>query len=527
MRSLLRRLRNEQGIALVMALGTLITMSTVTTALLTYSASGVRTVRYTDGVLAARNLAEAGLADAEAILNNSSTNASSPTLLGCSVSPTNVNNSALPCTDLTVAYPTGTASYHGIYTQGSNNGTWTITGTGTVRNPRGGAAVVKTMTAAVTVTGGGQGNNISVWNYVYSTAPQTAGCEVDLNGDHTDINVPLYVTGDLCLTGNHATVTEDKESGGQAVDIRVKGGLTITGNDASIGKDASHRLTSGIVEGGCRTSATGTYHACTTLDDYYVNQLDTPLTATPPVTDFPSWYLNASPGPNHPCDPTLTPAPNLMTTQPRAFDSDTTMNGTNTLFILTPTGAGTDYNCVTSTGSLSWNHTTHLLTISGTVFLDGNVQLNDDKSIYDGKATVYVNGLLDFNDGHGGHAGIRANCPGNDGKPKQCGINKGPGEDHWDPNADMIIFAVNKSTGIAVDMTTDHTEFQGDLICPPTATAALAGDHTVIEGGIICGRFTWADHTKIYPMPTITTLPPGAPIPPNAPATISVPVLSD
>ncbi len=525
-RRLLALLRNDDGIALVMSLGILIVIGITTVSLLSYTSTNVRAARSLDRTNAARELAEAGINEAESILNGPSSNASSPTLLGCSVSQTNVNNSAPPCTDLVATSSTGTVSYHGLYTQGSNTGTWTITSSGLVPNPTGGAPVVKTTTAAVTVIPGGQANNISIWNYVYSTAPQGTGCEVDLDGNHTTIQVPLYVTGDLCLSGDHATVVEDTGNGGQPVDIRVKGGLTITGSGAKVGQDANHKVTSGIVEGGCRTTSTGTYHACTSADDYYVSQVDTPLTAVPPATDFPGWYTGASPGPNHPCDPALTPAPNLMTTQPNAFDNDTTMNGTNASFILTPTGSGSDYNCVTSSGSLSWNHTTHVLTIGGTIYFDGRVQLNDDKSIYAGKATLYVNGELDFNDGHGSHAGIRANCPDDKGKAKQCGINKGPGVDHWDPTANMIIFVVNQPTGVAVDLTSDHSEFQGDLLCPPTATAALAGDHTIVEGGIICGRFTWADHTQIYPLPSITTLPPGAPIPPNAPATISAPVTS-
>jgi Tfp pilus assembly protein PilX len=444
MRRLLSSFRDDEGIALVMALGILIVISTVTIAMLAYASSNVRTARSLDRTTSSRELAEAGIAEAEAILNGPNVNASSPILLGCSTSQQNINNSAAPCTPLTASYSTGTVSYYGLYTQGQSSGTWTITSTGTVANASGGGAVTKTMTAAISVVGGGQGNNISVWNYVYSTAPQGSGCEVDLNGNHTTINVPLYVTGDLCLSGDHASVIEDQAAGGQAVDLRVMGGLTITGNHASVGMNATQKVTSGYVAQGCRSSGTGSYHPCTSADRYWVNQTDSPLTASPPTVDVATWYSGASPGPAHPCDGTLTPNPRLTASQPYAFDNDTTANGTNTTFQLTPTSS--DYNCVTSTGTLSWNHTTHVLTINGTVFFDGGVQLTDSSAMYARKATIYVNGELDFNDGH---------------------------------------------------------------------------------GGIICGRFTFADHTQIYPLPTITSLPPGAPIPPNAPATIGPPVVSD
>ena len=106
------------------------------------------------------------------------------------------------------------------------------------------------MTANVTVTGGGQGNNISVWNYVYSTAPQGAGCEVDLSGTNVIVDVPLYVTGDLCVSGTNAKIVENTANGGQPVDVRVGGTLTISGTNATVGT-AAQKLTSGLVSGGC------------------------------------------------------------------------------------------------------------------------------------------------------------------------------------------------------------------------------------------------------------------------------------
>ena len=117
---------------------------------------------------------------------------------------------------------------------------------------------------------------------------------------------------------------------------------------------------------------------------------------------------------------------------------------------------------------------------------------------------------------------LHAGCPASPAAAThQCPFNSNA--NGWDPNQDMLIFAVNKPTGTAVDLTVDHSEFQGDLLCSPTSTAALGGDHTAVEGGIICGRFIWGDHAQVYPLPTITNLPPGAPLPPNAPATISPP----
>jgi hypothetical protein len=247
------------------------------------------------------------------------------------------------------------------------------------------------------------------------------------------------------------------------------------------------------------------------------------MTATPPVTDFPNWYLNANPGPKHICDAATTPSPNLTVTTNK-FDNDTTMNGTNTAFNLTPTAS--DYNCLTTAGgTLKWNHTTHLLTIGGTMFFDGNLTMQDNLARYHGIGTIYVNGEIFFNNGAGGSAaGIRAGCPPSPATAtSQCAFNTAGG---WDTNKDMLILVANKSTGIAIDMTSDGTQFQGSLLCPPTSTASLIGDSTSIEGGIICGKFSWNDHNHVYPLPVITSLPPGAPLPPNAPATIGLPVFT-
>jgi len=522
-----RALREEDGLALVLAMAVLVLLSTITVTAITMALSSNGTAQNSNAQQGALELAQAGVNRAEAILNATGANAVSPTLLGCTA---NGNASTTPCTPITGTANGGTYSFSGMYANGTNSGVWTITSTGSVANPNGGGVsnIQRTATATVNVTGGGQGTNISVWNYMYSTAPSDGNpntCEVTFNADHDTITVPLYVTGDLCLNADHSTIMQNTSGGGQQVDVRVGGGITLAGTHATIGCDPGGSLgtcngnTSPIYSGysalGCRTSAGGTYHPCTTADHWYVSHTDSPITASPPTLNFTSWYANASPGPSHTCDSTLTPSPNLMTTQPHAFDNDTTMNGTNTIFNITPTNA--DYNRVTSTGTLDWNHTTHLLTISGTIFFDGNLEFTDGAASYSGLATIYANGEIFFSNG-GTASGITANCPVSN-VPHQCGINNGT----WNPNTNMMILVASKASGTAVDMSVDHSEYQGDLACPPTSSVTIAGDHTIVEGGIICGNFSFGDHSQIYPLPTITNLPPGAPTPPNANATISAP----
>src|SRR5581483_9961194 len=103
--------------------------------------------------------------------------ASAPTLLGCTA---NGSASTTPCTPITGSASGGSYSFSGMYA----GGTWTISSTGSVPNPNGGGVlnVTRSVSATATVSGGGQGNNIAVWNYLYSTAPQGSGCEVDISG---------------------------------------------------------------------------------------------------------------------------------------------------------------------------------------------------------------------------------------------------------------------------------------------------------------------------------------------------------
>ncbi|MHB8470076.1 MAG: hypothetical protein ACYDCH_10025 [Gaiellaceae bacterium] len=515
----MRRLREDEGgFGLLLALAVTVIVSILAVSATAYTTSNSRSADLSRAHVVALTLAAAGIDEAVSVLHHAP-NAALPTLLGCSTSPQNVNNSAAPCTDLTVSEPGGTASFHGLYTQGSNTGTWSLTGSGLVADPAGRGDTRAAMTATVTITGGGQSsNNISVWNYVYSTAPQGSGCELTVSGTNVVVDVPLYVTGDLCLSGTNAVIQENTAGGGQKVDVRVEGSLTYSGTNATVGS-SSAPITSGFVKLGCKTNSNGTLHPCTSADKWYVGQTDGDITATPPTTDFPGWYANASPGPDHTCDPALTPSPNLMTTLPNAFDGNGTMDGTNTQFDLTPSSS---YNCVTSSGQISWNSSAKLLTVSGTLFFDGSVTSSSSGAMYHGKATIYVNGALNLN---GTNESLRAGCPASPATPtRQCAFSDTAKE--WDPNTDNILFVLNKSSGSAANLSGTNVELQAGLLCSPTSTAALAGTNVKIEGPIICGKFSWGTNTKILPLPTLTNLPPGAPVPPNAPATIAAPVIT-
>jgi Tfp pilus assembly protein PilX len=513
------RIVRDEGFALVFALLVCVVMTITVVSVISYTSSSSRSANVSSSRVSATHLAEAGIAEASSMLNQAS-NASDPTLLGCSTS--DLVNSAEPCTDLTVTSDAGTTSFHGLYAQdtGTNQGTWTIVATGTVRNPTGASDLRKSMTATVTITQGGNDNNISIWNYLFATSPLDDNCDVDVTGQNITISVPLYVVGNLCLTGNNILITEDTSTGGQNVDVRVQGQLRITasgtGNPPTVGT-SSAPITSGVVSNGCVTLSNPTPHTCTGADGWWVKNTDTLIAATAPVADWSSWYTNASPGPLNPCDAALTPSPSLTAA---AFDNDTTQNGTNTAFNLTPSSS---YNCVTSSGQLSWNSTTHLLNVSGTVFLDGDVYVSDTKAIYHGVATLYVGGKFYFSTQN---AQLLVGCPQSPSTPTgACALSDATHGVQWDPNKDMLLIAA-KGPSPAFDLSNQNNSIQAGLYCDQSATADFSGSNIHIEGPIICGHFNWGQNTSIVPLPTVTQTPPGAPVPPNASASISAPTIT-
>jgi Tfp pilus assembly protein PilX len=503
-----KRLRQEDGIALVMALGITVVLIIFVASMISYTSQSSRNANVSRSRLTAQMISESGIATAASIINKAAT-ATDPALLGCTASGV---NSALPCTDISVAVPGGTAYLHGMYSQVGNTGMWTITSYGSVVNPTGSTNLAKSMTATMSIVGGGQSNNISVWNYVYSTAPQSPGCEVDQTGNGAVIDVPMFVTGDLCLSADGSAIKENLANGGQKIDVRVLGKLVMSNATATVGTSSAY-VTSGLISGGCTSSITGTGHTCTTADQYYVTTTDPLITAAPPTVDYTGWYQNASPGPKHPCDAgTLTAS---------KFDSNTTMDGTTPVFDLTPS---TSYTCTTTAGgALSWDATTKVLTIAGTIFFDGNVVASSTAAKYHGKATIYVNGTFQMT---AASASLRAGCPASPATiTKACAFANTAKE--WDPNIDnLIIAAAATNNSGAIALTGSSVNLQAELMCDSTSTADLTGAGVSHEGAFICGKFLWGQNIQLMPLPSITQLPPGAPVPPNAPATIGTPVIT-
>jgi hypothetical protein len=402
MRSLLNRIRDESGIALVMALGVTVVLSIVVTTTMFYSSSNSRSANVSDKRNRAYGLAEAGANNAMSILSNPVNNALDKYVFcadAASLPP-------LPCYH-TDQYTNGSVTWSGTLSVNvvMNSAYWTITSIGDVANPTSPTAphLTRMITATVIVkpTDSQVLNNPS-WNYIFSRAPNWTGqalngCDMTL-GNSVNVTSNLYVLGNLCFT-NTAKMTKGT--------LFVKGSLDQQSNSNTVGT-SSLAISAAHIGLGCKyKSQSGTLPhnpcrqgAATTNDNIWATVLDnTPAPITPPTVDWNSWYLNADPGPYFPCntqqvgDPAL---PAFKFDNPVAVMTETDANklafknDNQGIADLTP---ATSYTCKTPVGQISWNATTSTLTLTGTVFIDGSAKVDNGKTnLYSGAGVLYLSG---------------------------------------------------------------------------------------------------------------------------------------
>ena len=178
--------------------------------------------------------------------------------------------------------------------------------------------------------------------------------------------------------------------------------VNVTYNDDTNGiGTAGTPVSQANIGGTCTYNAQAAHTPCTSADHVYARTITTTAPASNPAlvmpsVDFKYWWANAMPGPKHFC---TNSSPGLSTTffdnnasTTTGPDGSLTVNGeiapstssyTCQVWSQPPTGG-------TLLGELSWNHTTHILTIKGTIFVDGNFRFDTDGEVvdYHGRATL-------------------------------------------------------------------------------------------------------------------------------------------
>ena len=452
------RLRGEQGMVLPIALGILAVLSISVVVVIESSSANSRAAYRSKGDQNAFALAEAGINNAMAVLMKPGTNALDRYIF-C---PDLTQAPSLPCWN-TNSYEGGSVQWTGALTITSTGAYWTLTSTSTVRNPAGGSkAIQRTLTARAPVyPAPSQPLNSPSWNYIYARNPGTgvgfSGCDMSV-GNSVQIASPLYVNGNLCFLNSATMLSTARE-------LVVRGSLTFQNSSGgSIATAASPILTAHIAKG-CDYKGTQRVPCVNGAPTAGSNVFATTLDANagnvePPSVLWNDWYLNANPGPYYPC---LPPASGEAANPTWSFDptvaagsaSDavklTYKNNNAGLINLTP---GTSYTCKTWAGELSWNATTHVLTVRGTMFIDGSAKIdNGFTNSYTGQGVIYMSGTLLIKNS------------------KLCGQLSGSNctTSGWNPNNTLITFVTNGtgssgapdsqvSTGLGAQLISSHAQ---------------------------------------------------------------------
>lgn len=445
-----RRLGSERAFALPLALAVTLFLGMGGATVMAYTTAGSQTASRSAAQQQALMLAEAGLNYAYSTLYS----ASSPTM-----------PDAVP--DRTVALEGGFARYYGVL----DGNVWKLTGIGRVPNPTGPGAddIVRVVGAKVAVGSSRRGSaNNAVWNYVYADDP--TGCTTLRNG--SEVNVPLYVRGSLCLE-NSAKVT------GYA--LQVGGSLHVTGTYSSVGLPGSP-VTEVHVAAGC-TRRNGPLHSpCTAADEIYAGRItDAPTALTKPPVDLDYWYANAAPGPLRPC-----------TVGSLSFDTNTTLDRSRASFNLTPNSA---YDCRVYdsagglVGRITWTPgAPGLLEIEGTVFFDGDITMGQyATATYVGKGTLYTSGTFSIGQ-----------------QSSLCGV--ATCDTAWDATANLLAIVAGAPTGDGITVS-NYSVFQGAMYA---VADYREGNNSQCWGPIIANQIYMQNSTLNHYVP-IGVLLPGMP----------------
>jgi hypothetical protein len=539
------RLQQQDGIALVMALSMTVVLSIMVFAMISYTTSGQRSSQLSSATVMATHYAEAGTNAAYSVLSTqNNVNNGNPTaanLLGCSgaAGPSDVNGPS-NCTSPTpkvycltgttcTAGSAGSVSVYGFYS-GTNPvtyrsiwnvpaSTWLIFSTGYARNPSG-TIDAKTTMATIHISPLDAGAVASVWNHIFMTAPLVANvCQADFSGNNMTITSPLYVVGNLCLSGQNVSAYE--APGSQKIDLQVGGKLVLSGSGSKVGTDATHPITSGVVVGGCTTvSVSSATSPCLPSPaspsfNYWVGTPDTFVpTAAPEVSaaDQASDYANFDPGPSHTCKTGVTsPGPPLADAVfDNAFVSGAEPDGSGSstaggTFSLVPSSS---YSCLskTGTGQLTWDNTSKTLTVNGSIFIDGNLVISQNAT-YTGTAVIEVSGTITF---LGNNLTLCATSP--------CSFTNWQGNSS---NRSMLTLVSLKSSSTSITFHDNAQTFQGSLWTQPSSKMTFLQNGVTVEGPISVGGFDATfNNATFYPLPVIKNMPLGAPLPPNTGVTI-------
>jgi Tfp pilus assembly protein PilX len=470
------RFAPQDGMALLVALGALLVLGISGTTVVYYSSANTRGASYSKASGVSFQLSEAGLHESLSVLSNPSNDPTNPSLLATRDSP----------------YSTGSVTWGGTYD--SANAKWTITSVGKVANPANvpPSEATRTITAKVPIRPVlTQATVNESWNYLFSYGTgDPSGCDMTI-GSSISVETRLLVSGNLC-------VRDSAKVEGTSTEVEVGGMVKIYGS-ASIGVSGTN-VAKVNAAGNCRYES-GTVGTCNSSRKVYTTSTSTtPELQTAPSPNWAYWYSNASPGPLRNCT-----GANRSGSVP-AFDNDTTQDRDLPSPVnLTP---GANYTCRTYIGTemlgeLSWNNTSKVLTVRGTIFFDGDLQITQP-SQYNGQATIYVAGSFYM----GGSNSMCAVVSGSD-----CNWATSGG---WNPNTELLAIVTKGNGGNGGYVEADTTvkidssaKWQGAIYGGPYKAKLLSSVR--VAGPVIADEVYVESSLQTEPFTTIVTSPTGLP----------------
>ncbi len=223
------------------------------------------------------------------------------------------------------------------------------------------------------------------------------------------------------------------------------------------------------IGGTCTLGSQPAHQPCSSVDNVFATHVTTAAqNLGKPTIDLDYWWKNAMPGPKHPCTTSSGSVP--------AFDNNASTTTTWDASVqdsgeMTPEGV--DYTCQvvqngTLMGELSWNHSTRVLTIKGTIFRDGDFRFDDDGTVvhYKGRAIIYTSGHVEFDEqvcagdsSTGGSGSGTTSCFGYPYPSATGGT--------WDPTKNLMIL-LSGSTDESGNGASEYD--QGGTQCSPSGT---------------------------------------------------------
>lgn len=477
---LLARLAREDGMALVLALGVMMALSVTSVVVIQYTSANSRTANMSKTSENAFALAEAGINNAVSVLNVPTNNALDPDMLP----------------PRTSYYEGGRVVWSGTLDRAA--AVWTLSATGYVRNQTGasGSEIQRKVGAKVVVVPTTtQPLNTPAWNYLFNKGTSQT-CDMTLSNNVSGSS-RLYVAGDLCIS-NNAGVT--------SAELIVHGNLSL-GNNAFVGASTSMSTRVQTSVGGncqygggawtspnCAGNQDSRKIFSKLSDGTTIGVNNSPPIIATPISDFATWYENAIPGPSQSCT--------TASGTPPVFDNDypNRNNSVSTAFDLTPISS---YTCRVGpagspSGELSWNATTKILTVSGTIYIDGSLKAaNGSLNQYNGQATIYLSGTFYM-------ANNTKLCGGISGSTCDFGA--------WNPNTEMLTITSEGTGGLAGAgngiLMDNNSIFQGALYAVGNIQYT---NNSRSDGPMIANELKFANNVQNDSFPTITVVPVGQP----------------